>query len=85
MQITLEQNLDIDDVLYQSAAGSIMVLDVLYGYGKEIEQSGEDFFAHKTGFTEKSLLKALQTAGFVNIKSTLGNLEINAVAFKRQV
>ena len=70
MQITLEQNLDIDDVLYQSAAGSIMVLDVLYGYGKEIEQSGEDFFAHKTGFTEKSLLKALQTAGFVNIKST---------------
>jgi ubiquinone/menaquinone biosynthesis C-methylase UbiE len=82
MRATLERNLDIDDVLYESAAGPIMVLDVLYGYSVEIEQSGQDFFAHKTGFTLKSLLKALSGAGFSKIYSATGNFEINAVAFK---
>lgn len=83
MRVTIQQGLDIDDVLYQSPAGPIMVLDVLYGYSREIEQSGQDFFAHKTGFTQKSLLKALQTAGFLKIYSMVGNFEIDALAFKR--
>jgi ubiquinone/menaquinone biosynthesis C-methylase UbiE len=82
MRVTIERNLDIDDVLYQSPAGPIMVLDVLYGYSVEIERSGQDFFAHKTGFTQKSLLKALQRSGFSKIYSGVGNLEINAFAFK---
>jgi hypothetical protein len=71
-----------DDVLYQSPAGPITVHDVLYGYSVEIEQSGQEFFAHKTGFTQKSLLKALQKAGFSKIYSMAGNLEIDALAFK---
>ena len=82
MRATIERGLDIDDVLYQSAAGPIMVLDVLYGYGSEIERSGRDFFAHKTGFTPKSLLKALHRSGFSKTYSVAGNLEINALAFK---
>ena len=82
MRVTIERNLDIDDVLYQSPAGPIMVLDVLYGYSVEIEQSGQDFYAHKTGFTQKSLLAALQKAGFTKVYSGTGNLEINALAFK---
>lgn len=82
MRVTLERNFDIDDVLYQSPAGPIMVLDVLYGYSVEIERSGQDFFAHKTGFTQKSLLKALENAGFSKLYSGVGNLEINALAFK---
>ncbi len=82
MRITIEKGLDIDDVLYQSRAGPIMVLDVLYGYSVEIERSGQEFFAHKTGFTQKSLLKALQLAGFSKIYSTTGNLEVTALAFK---
>ena len=82
MRMTIEQDLDIDDVLYQSRAGPIMVLDVLYGYGVEIEQSGQDFYAHKTGFTQKSLVKALTKAGFSKIYSKVGNLEVDAVAFK---
>ncbi len=81
MRTTIEQGLDIDDVLYQSSAGPIMVVDVLYGHGVEIEQSDQDFFAHKTGFTQKSLLKALNTAGFSKVYCTLANLEINVVAF----
>ena len=52
MQVTVQQNLDLEDILYQSPAGPIMVLDVLYGYSVEIERSGQDFYAHKTGFTE---------------------------------
>lgn len=82
MRMTVEQGLDIDDVLYHSAAGPITVLDVLYGYGVEIEQSGRDFYAHKTGFTEKSLLAALLRSGFSNMYSAVENLEINVLAFK---
>jgi len=82
MRTTIERGLDIDDVLYQSPAGPIMVLDVLYGYSVEIEQSGQDFFAHKTGFTSKSLIAALQKAGFSKIYSGTGYFEINALAFK---
>ena len=82
MRATIERGLDIDDVLYHSPAGPIMVLDVLYGYSVKIEQSGQDFYAHKTGFTQKSLLTALRKAGFSKIYSRTGNLEINALAFK---
>lgn len=82
MQVTMDRDLDIDDVLYQSPAGPIMVLDVLYGYHVEIERSGQDYFAHKTGFTQKSLLRALAKAGFSKTYSASGNLEITALAFK---
>jgi ubiquinone/menaquinone biosynthesis C-methylase UbiE len=82
MRVTIDNNFDIDDVLYQSPAGPIMVLDVLYGYSAQIERSGQEFFAHRTGFTQKSLLQALQRSGFSKIYSRVGNLEINAVAFK---
>ena len=82
MRACIEQDLDLEDVLYQSSAGPITVLDVLYGHGDEIKQSGQDFYAHKTGFSVKSLYAALLAAGFGKIFCTLGHLEINAVAFK---
>lgn len=84
MRTCMERNLDIDDVLYESPAGPIMVLDVLYGYNVEIEQSGQDFYAHKTGFTKKSLLAALGRSGFSQVSSTMGDYEINAIAIKGQ-
>lgn len=82
MQQAVARKLDIEDFLYQSEAGPIMVLDVLYGYGVEIERSGQDFFAHKTGFTEKSLLAVLQRAGFSSVMSRTANMEVDALAFK---
>jgi len=82
MRTVIGRGLDIDDVLYHAPVGPIMVSDVLYGYSVEIEQSGQDFFAHKTGFTQKSLLKALQQAGFLKIYIRTGNFEIDALAFK---
>jgi SAM-dependent methyltransferase len=84
MQAMVAKNLDIDDVLYQSKAGAIMVRDVIYGWGLEIERSQCDFFAHKTGFTEKSLISALNAAGFPHIFTLTGNLEISALAFKNK-
>ncbi len=82
MRIVVEKNLDIDDELYQCSAGSILVRDVMYGWGIQIESSGCDFFAHKTGFTERSLINVLDGAGFPWIFTCTGNLEVTAFAFK---
>lgn len=84
MRATLERGLDIEDTLYRSAAGAIKVIDVLYGYGAEIESSGQDFYAHKTGFTAKSLAHVLKRAGFHDLYSGTGDFEISALAFKTQ-
>lgn len=84
MQTVIQKGLDIDDFLYQSPAGPITVSDVIYGYGVEIERSGNDFYAHKTGFTQKSLTVCLQKAGFPFIYTCVGNLEITAIAFKNE-
>lgn len=86
MKTVVEKDLDIDDVLYQSPSGPILVRDVIYGWGKKIAQSGCDFFAHKTGFTRKSLNVVLKSAGFpwVFIAET-NDLEIRGVAFKNNV
>ena len=72
----------LDDVLYTSPAGPVMILDVLYGHSPTIERSGEEFFAHKTGFTQKSLSNAVARAGFSSVFCMTGNLEINLIAFK---
>lgn len=82
MRTTLAKGLDIDDVLYESGGGPIMVVDVLYGYSVEIERRGVDFFAHKTGFSTASLTAALLRAGFSVIYKREENLEITAIAFK---
>jgi ubiquinone/menaquinone biosynthesis C-methylase UbiE len=82
MQAFVENDMDINDQLYVSAAGPITVQDVMYGWGKEIERSGNDFFAHKTGFTEKSLIATLIEANFYQVFSGSANLEVIAFAFK---
>lgn len=79
MNKMVKEGLDIDDFLYQSAAGPITIKDVIYGYGKMIEDSGNDFFSHKNGFTQKSLRLLLKTAGFEKVYTIADNLEITAV------
>lgn len=75
------RGLDVDDVLYDSPAGPILVRDVIYGWHVEIERSGQDFFAHKTGFTPKSLQRFLNEAGFTHLYMMVGGLEIGVYAF----
>lgn len=83
MREVAEKDLDIGDLLYQSASGPITVRDVVYGYGEEIERSGNDFFAHKTGFSKSTLTSALQEAGFCHVFANCSNIEITAVGFKQ--
>lgn len=77
----VEGHIDLEDVLYECAAGPIRPLDVLYGWGKEIEESGEPFYAHKTGFTAKRLHGILAAAGFQDVKvsADLENLQLIAL------
>jgi ubiquinone/menaquinone biosynthesis C-methylase UbiE len=82
MRTFVENDMDINDVLYESPAGPITIQDVMYGWGKEIERSGNDFFAHKTGFTETSLIATLIDASFYQVYSGTGNFEVVAFAFK---
>ncbi len=83
MKIYVSRNLDITDVLYQSNAGPITVRDVLYGLGRKIATSGNDFFAHKTGFSPKSLARVLTEYGFPHYRIASSRLEIRALAFTR--
>jgi SAM-dependent methyltransferase len=84
MKLFVGNQMDIDDVLYQSPSGPIAVHDVIYGFGKEIAESGSPFYAHKTGFTPSLLGRVLQNAGFQKVLVNIRNdaLEIEAVAFK---
>ena len=82
MRKVVNDGFELDDVLYESPAGPILVRDVIYGYGAQIESSGEDFYAHKTGFTPKALLNVLNTVGFQHVHFGSVSLEIIAVGFK---
>lgn len=75
---------ELDEVLYTSPAGPIRLIDVLYGYSRAIEQSGVDFYAHKTGFTRATLRRALHAAGFTHAYrlASLGKYEVRAVALR---
>jgi SAM-dependent methyltransferase len=61
----VQNNIDIEDVLYESDLGPVRVRDVIYGFGPQIERSGNDFYAHKSGFTPASLRKLFLNNGFV--------------------
>jgi SAM-dependent methyltransferase len=84
MKTVTERDLDIEDILYTSPAGPMTVRDVIYGWSVEIERSGMDFFAHKTGFTATSLRSVLLQAGFVNVLPFVAkeSFELRALAFK---
>lgn len=80
----LDDGLDFGDVLYESPSGPIQVIDVIYGWSPEIERSGNDFFAHKTGFSAKSLGERLLEAGFADVWNAgpYDPYELRALAFK---
>ena len=81
-----DQKIGLDDVLYTSPAGPITPHDVIYGFQAEIEQSSQDFYAHKTGFTPESLAEILFRGGFSQLilrsDNTVGLYAVHALAFK---
>jgi SAM-dependent methyltransferase len=56
----------LEDTLYTSPAGPITPLDVVYGYRPSIAE-GNEFMAHRTGFTAKTLGAKLRSVGFVDV------------------
>jgi predicted SAM-dependent methyltransferase len=67
---------DIDDIWYKAGINSISFHDVIFGWGKMVA-GGNAYYSHKTGFTQKSLGKAMRSAGFVSVMIApdgIGNL-----------
>lgn len=85
IKLMASANLDIDREIYRSSMGPITAHDMIYGYGPEIESSGEDFYAHKSGFTLTTLESTLLRSGFaeVHCAAPLTPLELHVFAFKR--
>ena len=63
-------------------AGPISIRDVIYGFADEIERSGHDWYAHKTGFSRRSLNWLLNSCGFPFVFGGVGFFELVAYAFK---
>lgn len=78
----VNEKIPLEAKLYDSPAGPITPHDVIYGLGRQIERSGEEFFAHKCGFTPDSLNLKVREAGFPYSYTKTGNLEIRVIAFK---
>lgn len=81
----LRRGLDLEDALYGSPAGAVSVHDVLYGFGPEIAR-GNAYYAHKTGFTARSLRRVLAQAGFREVVelAPMGGYELHVAAFPAQ-
>jgi SAM-dependent methyltransferase len=57
----------LDDPLYESEAGPVTPLDMVYGHSREIAR-GFHFMAHRTGYTARTLERKLRDAGFGDVK-----------------
>ena len=77
-----ESGADIGDVWYHASGSAITFHDVMYGWHRMME-SGNLYYAHKCGFSQKTLNAALRRAGFASVRTAsdgMGNLF--AFAFK---
>lgn len=65
----------IDEVIYGSVNGTrpIRPLDIIYGWGISIAE-GQHHMAHRTGFTEATLRRAIAAVGFDEISSKKGSM-----------
>ena len=85
MRTVVEQGLDLDDVLYETDYGvGILVRDVFYGWGLKMELSSQNYYAHKTGFTQRSLEAILKLNGFRYFWVQRTPFDLTEVAFLRK-
>ena len=71
----------LEDVLYESPAGPIRPIDVVYGHRASIGR-GNHFMAHKTGFTARTLGAKLVRAGFRPVRLRRKGFDLWAVGRK---
>lgn len=75
----------LEDVAYESPSGPIAPIDILYGYRKAMAK-GNLYMAHKTGFTARSLKRALVESGFeTTIVEQDGHYNLWALAYPQAV
>jgi len=72
------------DPLYHSPKGPITPLDIIYGHRGSIAE-GNQFMAHRTGFSARSLAQALRQSGFSHVEIMRGKIyDLWALAYLRQ-
>lgn len=74
----------LEEPLYQSPAGPINALDIVYGHQQAI-QRGELYMAHKTAFTAQTLARHLLAVGFGRVDVVRDRIYgMHAAAFVNQ-
>ena len=72
----------LEDMAYESPAGPITPLDMIYGHSASLA-AGNSFMAHRTGFDPLLLKRLLQSNGFgYGAMKRKEAFELSAVAFK---
>jgi SAM-dependent methyltransferase len=73
----------LDAPFYRSPAGPVSPLDMVYGYGAAIER-GNEYMAHRTGFTARMLTAKLREVGFeqVRVERVEEDVSLWAVAWR---
>lgn len=77
----------VEDPVYTSRMGPIAPLDILYGHRGSVAR-GQHHMAHRCGFTQETLAKALRAAGFASVgvrPKREGSINLWAVAMKGAV
>ena len=77
----------LEEIAYVSPAGPISAVDIIFGYRPAIK-SGNFYMAHKSGFTQKTLIEHFESIGFKRtISFTRKNpyFDIWMIAFKEHV
>lgn len=78
----IDEGKKLDDIAYESFGGPIRYRDILFGWDKEIEGSGNSYYLHRTAITPAYLEKSLDDAGFIEKSITLDGLELIVTAEK---
>jgi hypothetical protein len=84
MLVAAQNEMELTDVLYTAPVGPIRICDVLWGWQEQIKRSGEPFYAHRYGFGQDTLGRALKRAHFEYVEIGRMRYELHAYAYKRR-
>jgi hypothetical protein len=70
----------VEHVAYESPAGPITPLDMLFGHRASVA-AGNSYMAHHTGFTDERIGELLTEVGFAEVRTRTENLDLWTVAF----
>lgn len=70
----------IDEIAYNSAAGPVTPLDMMFGFGRAVA-SGNKFMAHHTAFSQDRLARLLLKAGFVEVRTMCKSFDLWCIGF----